>query len=298
MITIRRILCPIDFSEPSRHAFDHAVAIARAFGATVTALHAVPPVPPPIAAIESLYPAIALAAVDDLAEFRRDVDAFVAPENGGVPVESVAVGGYAAQEIVEMAQQLPADLLVMGTHGRSGFDRLVMGSVTEKVLRWAPCPVLTVPPRVPDAVPFAPALFSRILCAVDFTPSSLKALEYAGSLVGKSTARLRLVHVHEPASVFEPVMADASGAGVVDDRQALEAAHHRLGDLARSVPRAVGEVVASGKPYREILRLAAEQQSDLIVIGVHGGRPGLPAFGSTTNQVVRQATCPVLSLRA
>jgi nucleotide-binding universal stress UspA family protein len=297
MATLQRILCPIDFSDCSAHALNYAVAIARATGASVTAFLVAPGTAPTPMMGSPLYPPMVFSP-DDLEQFRHEVDTFVTSQNAGASIDTVAVAGNPVPEIVGMSERLPADLLVMGTHGRSGFDRLMLGSVTEKVLRRAMCPVLTVPPRVPDAVSIGGPIFSRILCAIDFSPSSLKALEYARSFAREAGSRLCLAHVVEPVSVFDPVMADASGAAIVDDRLAKESAHHRLDDLARGVPEAVSEVVTSGKPYRELLRLAAEQQSDLIVIGVHGGLSGVLAFGSTTNQIVRQATCPVLSLRA
>ena len=173
---------------------------------------------------------------------------------------------------------------------------MMLGSTTEKLLRKAPCPVLTVPARAPDAAPIG-ALFTRVLCAVDFSPVSLKAFALAESLAGEAGARLCVMHVLEPVSVFEPVAAAGAEAAVGADVR--RDARHRLEELISGDTRAftdVAEVVAAGKPYREILREASDQRSDLIVIGAHGGRLGLPAFGSTTNHVVREATCPVLTV--
>ena len=130
-------------------------------------------------------------------------------------------------------------------------------------------------------------------------PVSLKAFALAESLAGEAAARLCVMHVLEPVSVFEPVVAGGREAAVSADVR--REAQHRLEGLISHDTRAftdVAEVVAAGKPYREILRVAAEQRSDLIVVGAHGGRLGLPAFGSTTNHVVREATCPVLTVHA
>jgi nucleotide-binding universal stress UspA family protein len=107
------------------------------------------------------------------------------------------------------------------------------------------------------------------------------------------------MHVLEPVSVFEPVAAGSAEAAVSADLR--RDARQRLEALISGDTRAftdAAEVVAAGKPYREILREASDQRSDLIVIGAHGGRLGLPAFGSTTNHVVREATCPVLTVHA
>jgi universal stress protein A len=175
----------------------------------------------------------------------------------------------------------------------------VLGSTTEKMLRKAPCPLLTVPAHAAASVSL-PVLFQRILCAVDFSPSSLRALSFAESLAEEADAHLNLIHVVEPRSVFEPVPMGASGGAVSDEEVRLEARRQLDSAVSRDarVYSHVSEVVISGKAYREILREAAERQSDLIVMGAHGGALGGLAFGSTTNHVVRQATCPVLTLRA
>ena len=106
---------------------------------------------------------------------------------------------------------MAADLVVMGTHGRSGFERLVLGSVTERVLRKSACPVLTVPKGIPD-VATPPVLFNRIVCAVDFSDCSMHALNYAMSLAQEADAHLTVVHVIElppdvPREVHENVLA-------------------------------------------------------------------------------------------
>jgi nucleotide-binding universal stress UspA family protein len=300
MTTIKRILCPIDYSEYSRHALDHALAIARWYGGSITALHVVAPVIPAVPAHAlAVYPPVAFTA-DDLERCRANTVAFVEEGGGGAPIDCVVVEGYVTPEIVQLARDLPADLIVMGSHGRSGFDRLMLGSVTERVLRKAPCPVLTVPRRTPEEVPTGPVLFRRILCAIDFSPSSLKALAYAASLAEHADARLTAMHVLEHVPSFEPVVVGVPGE--LEYSQLARAGCEKR--LHASVAERLGtnfqasEVVTTGKPYQEILRVAHEQQSDLIAIGVHGGVAGLLAFGSTTNHVVRQATCPVLSLKA
>ena len=127
-----------------------------------------------------------------LADTKAFIEAETAP---GVATEAVVREGNTAAEILDQATTMSADLLVIGTHGRSGFERLLLGSVAEKVLRKARCPVLTVPPRLPDAVPSGPVLFKRILCAVDFSESSMHALKYALSLAQEADACLTVVHV-------------------------------------------------------------------------------------------------------
>jgi len=288
-----RILCPVDFSEFSRHAIDHAVAIAHWSGGAVTALHVVTPIP----FSDPLMSPAEVFTSEDADRVCAELAAFVAEEGGPVRIESrVAEAGSAAAAIVAEAEAMPADLIVIGTHGRSGFERLVLGSVTERVVRKAPCPVLTVPERLPDAVPMGAVAFAHILCPVDFSPASLKALETAKSFAADATAELTVVHVVEPMAMYEPMIAGSPALFDIE-QAAREGAGARLHDLVAGVPR-VREVVSTGKPYKEILRLAAEFNADLIVIGSHGGAAGVFAFGSTTNHVTRAATCPVLSVRA
>jgi nucleotide-binding universal stress UspA family protein len=295
MALITNILCPVDFSTFSRNALDHAAAIARWYDAPVTALHVLPPVTALLpAAGEGLYPPLVFSD-DDLRQFRDELEAF-ARESGVAHIECEVVQGSVAREIVRRANELAADLIVMGTHGRSGFDRLMLGSTTETLLQKAPCPVITVPAHAPDASPVS-APFTRVLCAVDFSPASLRALALAESLAGEAAANLNVMHVLEPVSVFEPVAAATGNLPVSAELQ--RAARHRLEELVTPDTRAfadVGETVASGKPYKEILRVAAEQRSDLIVLGMHG-RHGMAGFGSTTTHVVREAECPVLTVR-
>ena len=302
MVEIRRILCPIDFSDFSRRAFDHAVAIARWYESTITVLYVSAS---SSAVVYTTGPAAVLTRDDRdqlLTSMRQFVDAEAASQ---IPLEFELSEGDAATKILTSATSIKPDLIVMGTHGRSGFERLVLGSVTEKVLRKAACPVLSVPRQIPDAVPAPTVLFKRILCAIDFSDCSLRALNHAMSLAQEADARLTVVHVIEvppeaPADFHLGAFGVAQSladyiAASEEERRA------RLRDAVPDTVRAyctVETLLPTGKPYREILRVAAEQQSDLIVIGIHGrGAADLLFFGSTAQHVVRQALCPVLTLR-
>jgi len=301
----RRILCPVDFSDHSRRALDHAIAIARLHKSTVTVLYVFAPMP--VAAVGlgpmGLEPTV-LSPIDS-ERLLEETKAFAAMESApGVTVETLVRGGSAAAEIVDQAVDMQADLLVMGTHGRSGFERLILGSVTERVLRKAPCPVMTVPTGLPDAVPAGPVLYKSILCPVDFSESSLKALEYATTMAVQAHGQLTVLHVDERD--FEH--ADGVGGVAYDAGKTMgefleeraQASQRRLEDVTKGVPTncVVDTLQTNGTPWREVLRVAAERRSDLIVMGVQGrGSTDLLFFGSTTQHVVRQATCPVLTLR-
>ena len=302
MIEIRRILCPVDFSDYSRRALDHAIAIARWYKSTVTALHVFSPAPVAAYGPGPVVFAPIVLTSKDRDQLLADTKAFIQAETApGVAIEAVVREGNTAGEIVDQATRMNADLLVIGTHGRSGFERLLLGSVTEKVLRKARCPVLTVPRRLPDAVPSGPVLFKRILCAVDFSESSMNALKYALSLAQEADGCLTVVHVLGAEFVGQ--------VGIGEEHVSLAALQRQQEEEARKLlDKAVPESTAAycktdtmlprGKPWREILRIAADRQAELIVMGVHGrGAADLMFFGSTTQHVVREASCPVLTLR-
>ncbi len=302
MVQIKRVLCPVDFSEASRHAIEHALVIARWYKASITALHVYNPL---------FMPVPGLPAPDDRVpdvELKRvgaeTAACFAGPASDGVSVDVLVDVGQPARHILDRAAALDADVVVMGTHGASGFEHLVLGSVTEKVLRKAPCPVLTVPPRA-QATSELP--FRRLLCAVDFSASSLAALDLAFSLAQESDAALTMVHVIEwpweepPPPVLQELPPEQAVALTEYRRYVEKSAMDRLKAL---VPDRLGDRCATstqvvhGKSYVEILRIAAEGSADLIVMGVHGRNAAdLMLFGSTTNHVVRRATCPVLTLR-
>jgi nucleotide-binding universal stress UspA family protein len=304
MIDIRRILCPIDFSDCSRRALDHAVAIAKWYDATITLVHVSPIVPIAAYAPGSGVVPSANLSPDEREALLTSMKQLAAVEGGSATRFDyiLAEGGTAAQ-ILNAADTLASGLVVIGTHGRSGFERLMLGSVTERVLRKATCPVLSVPPHSTDAVPLPP-LFRHILCAVDFSECSIHALEYAMSLAQESGGHLMVLHVIDVG----PEIPDIHGlmiGGVPDVREFIarvdEAARARLKDLIPDSVRTsctVETMVVTGRSYREVLRVAGDWSSDLIVLGVHGRGPvDRLFFGSTAQQVVREATCPVLTLR-
>ena len=303
MIAIRRILCPVDFSEHSKRALDHALAIAKWYDSTVTVLHVSRVMPAAAYVSGSGMPAYATLTTEERDAVMQTLRRFGGGETRpGAKMEFEATEGGTVATILARATALPADLLVLGTHGRSGFERWVLGSVTEKVLRTALCPVLTVPKDSGDA---APVVFRRIVCAIDFSECSLHALDYATSLAQEAAAQLTVVHVIElppdiPRELHETVLA---GPRSLREYLALaeEEGRARLTDAVSDHVRAsltTDTVLTAGKPYRQILRVAAEHGADLLVVGIHGrGAIDRMLFGSTTQHLVRQASCPVLTLR-
>lgn len=293
MLTLRSVLCPTDFSDVSTKAETYATALARHYGAALHLLHVDPPMPvlAPYGEIPvdpRLFEDQREAALASLAESATRARA------AGITVETTLCGGHPPREILDVAKQTAPDLMVVGTHGHGGVEHLLLGSVTEKVMRKAPCPVLVVPP---GAHPESGVEFSRILCPIDGSPASADALSYALSLARETDGQVTLLYVVEPVPA-----AGEFGALDVAEYRRLGEGHARqvLGDAVPAEVREwcrIDERVAIGKPSERILDAATVARADVIVMGVRGrGAIDLFAFGSTTNDVIRRATCPVLAV--
>jgi nucleotide-binding universal stress UspA family protein len=290
---LQRILCPVDFSEQSRRALDHAAAIARAWGSSLAVLHV----------YQAPSPFDVVPGEGDAAENEREAAAlralrtFVSPVAGHVSVTCHAVHGTNARRpIVRETEALDADLVVIGSHGRSGLDRFLLGSTCDAVVRAAPCPVLVVPP---GAGPPRDGRFRRLLCGIDFSPPSLRAFRYAMQFASEE-AEVTLLHaIERPAELRDRQIAAAFDVDAV--RAAAEAAaRHRLDALSPGRDRPAIPIrthVAEGPAHRRIVDMAVQQQADLIVLGTHG-RNVLDRwiFGSNTRAVLHDASCPVLTV--
>jgi nucleotide-binding universal stress UspA family protein len=202
--------------------------------------------------------------------------------------ETVVQVGSAGDLILAFAEEHKIDLITMGTHGRGGFDRLVMGSTLERVLRKSRCAVLAVRESVRaslnSASPDERFQLRRILWCTDFSENSPRALEFALSLAFASGAVISLLHVLEVAS------------GDEQERHVLERLEAVIPDEARTWGRAV-PLVRRGEPYQKIIEHAADAHTDLIVMGVRGRNiVDLAIFGSTTHRVIQLGPCPVLTV--
>lgn len=299
MIQIKRILCPVDFSDFSRHALDEAIAIAHLYDACVTALHVFPVAIPadPFAGLPEFQP---FTLTDSQrAHVLQHLSAFATAEGAETRRITVALreGVDIHAEILDAAEQMKPDLIVMGTHGRSGFQHLMLGSVAEKVLHKAQCPVLTVSRKAPDSVPAA--RFRNILCGIDFSECSMAAFEYARSLASQSGAHLDVITVVQLIPMYDMTAAvPLYYPGLLDDLKGDVTKQLEL-VVAKAAPGIdIGRFVTTGSPHQEIVRVASERNAELVVLGAHShGAIDHLMFGSTTNHVVRQACCPVLTVR-
>jgi len=294
MLKIERILCPTDFSDFSDRAFDYGVSLARQYNAQLYLLHIVRPVIigyPEYAipdSVNEFYGELREHAEEQLREFAK------VHNEGGVHTTVVVEEGVVTESILDFAQENAVDMIVIGTHGRRGLQRLTLGSVTERVLRKATCPVLAVRRPAHDFVApgskVGPVRLGKIMLCSDFSECSERALQYALSLATEYESELSLVHVLE--HLPPPEQHEVENARVV---HLLEG---KVPDEARSRCE-VKTIVRAGKAYEEIIKLAEQEQTDLIVVGVRGRNAlDLALFGSTTHRVLQLGPCPVLAIHA
>lgn len=292
MLRIEKILCPLDFSEYSAKAYDYAQSLAQHYGARLLLQHVVQP-------LTSTYPYYAFP--DSINEVFWNLDAHAekkltefATEHqaNGLHTERFVHSGTVTDCVLEFAEKEGVDMIVMGTHGRHGFDRLTMGSVTEKILRKARCPVLVVRNPAHDFVhpgdSSEPVHLRRILFCTDFSEHSSRALAYALSLAMEYNAELSMLHVLEDL----PDNKNLEGT-VAEFTRRLE---EPVPEDARNWCK-VRSVVRIGKPYQQILQVALETEADLVIMGVRGRNAvDLALFGSTAHRVIQLGTCPVLAV--
>jgi nucleotide-binding universal stress UspA family protein len=304
MLSIARILCPIDFSDTSRRAIGCAVALARWYEAQLSVLHVFAGVPvvdavPAFGAV-GLTPPLTLRDVDRDALLGQ-MRTFVGAGMHEVQVELLLQEAPDVRaEILTEADISNVDMLVMGSHGRTGVRRLLLGSVADAVLRQAACPVLIVPPHAdvhPIAVPF-----KSIVCPVDFSPASRDAVRFALTLAQEDDAEITLVHsVEMPPELRDYAFPTDIDIDVVHAAARADALT-RLRDLVPASARdycTVHTEATEGRAHRAVVLLAAERHADLIVMGAHGRSAlGRLVFGSNTYAVARDAVCPVLAVHA
>ena len=295
MIEIKRILCPIDFSDYSARALEFAVRLAAWYSAVLHVVHVMPPLPPStVSALgeESRQLALKNLALSVNGCWRADV----------AIEQELSESSDAAGRILERAETLDVDLIVSGSHGRTGLKRVLLGSVVESLLHRSRRPVLVVPGHLATHLRARPADFSRVLCAVDFSAASLSGLAYALSIAEEADAQLTLVNVIEkpPELEHSPLEPDFDILRYHADAEAK-----LLTKLRALIPDTAGDyctvrtAVLEGSASREVLRLALVQDVDLIVIGVHGRNAlDLAMFGSNSKDVVVKAQCPVLVVPA
>ena len=297
---IRAILATTDFSDESRSGVRYAVALGKRLGATVELLHVLES-PSGISGVESVL--LALDASDWTRLGRRRMAAWAKRESkGGLVVTGSVRTGNPLREICTAAREDAVDLVVIATHGCTGAKRGLLGSIAERVVRHAPCPVLTVRTRImPRLVGKAhPFKVNRILVPMDFSDVSKGALPWATFLAAQFEAEVVLLHVVENLPIEYPLGHELTSHLIIPLIKQAEADLKRAAaDLARSFRINISAAVREGRPHKEIGAVARALGADLIVLTTHGYTGLKHAWlGSTAERVVRHAHCPVLVVRA
>lgn len=282
----RRILVPTDGSDAATTAEAQAIAMARRFDADLHAIH--------VREAGELPPGVEDEGATEAARLWREALATLAEraDSAGVDVTTRVVehGGPTHKGIVADAREHDADCIVMGTHGRTGVDRFVLGSVAERTLREAQVPVLTVHPDTPVG-----AAFESVLVPTDGSDSARAAGTTAVDLARATDATLRVLSVVDLGAVW------GDDAGTILDavEKGARRAVDEVADEAEAAGVPVETAVLTGSPVRAILEHADDEGVDCIVVGTHG-RTGLDRvlLGSVAERVVRLADVPVLGVKA
>jgi nucleotide-binding universal stress UspA family protein len=289
-IALKNVLFATDFSPCSKAAMPYALSVARRYGATLHAAH----VMPTRAEMLLMSPEDWPAGPEEEGKWVQARVEQLEKQVHGVPHEVLTPRGNVVETLAHIVEEREIDLLVLGTHGRSGFSKLILGSVAEEIFRRATCPVLSIGPNVSCKLD-CEIQFQHILFATDFSENSLAALPYAVSLAEEDQAQLTLLHVVEQPA-----------AGIADFEVVKAALMHRLRELIppSAEPWCHAECLLEfGRqftpPAERILEIARDRAADLIVLGARSvrGKMGLGThLASTTAQILTQAVCPVLSV--
>ena len=312
MLPLKRILCPTDFSDFSYGAIEKGAGLARQFGAELCLVHVTQLIQP----IQGMSPYVGhdgfaapeyQQAVREGAE--RELDKIVAQHHlSGIRVRYVIRRGSAAEEIVSAADEEKADFIILPTHGLTGWRSHIFGSVAEKVLRLARCPVLVkrihAAEQTADDAELA-TLPRKILCSTDFSEPSFAALQVAGEWATYFGAALCLVHVVAPMGSPGLILSREE----IEESMKSDAVQKLRHVLHEHLPQhtSARAIVKMGSAADEIADTAVKENADLIVIATHGASgwrailSGTPMehllFGSVTTNVVRLTTCPILTVR-
>jgi nucleotide-binding universal stress UspA family protein len=297
--TIRNILVPIDFSKMSIQAIKTASRLARRFAASIHLAHVRPfdyagfsaPAPPIVPFSFMPYEQDAERGV------ARELNALAREYGVSAPTCHVLSGAPPFDEICRVAQRIPADLIVMPTHGRTGLKHVFLGSTAEKIVRHSPCPVLVTRGNALQSKNGSRFTIKTILVPVDFSSCSRDGLRYAIGFANEFGAKIIVQHATYLGYIYS-----SEGNAIYDVRAMQETARENAERQMRELVHTVkfgrvkfGTVLTEGSPVLDICAFAKDRDADLIITSTHG----LTGFkhvliGSIAEQVVRHAPCPIL----
>ena len=291
MGSIQRILVPLVFADTSRHVLHQAAWLARRLRAEIILLHVVTPLSYPAGLLESGHEITARdlqARVIQRAQ--EDLDQARQPELDGIAVTRVLLRGDPAREIVKMARDRNVDLVMMSTHGYGVFYRLLLGSVTAKVLHEIECPVWTGAHL--EEAPAHEFSIRRILCAVELNGHSRHTVSLAAEMAALVDATLTLVHITGSVEMYGP------GGWHVDSglkEKILGFAGKAIAKLQQDVGTKAQVIIDSGNVPELLSRAAEQTEADVLVIGHIPGRSHLGDNGNGY-AIIRASQIPVLSV--
>jgi len=298
-VSFKNILVATDFSDASTRALQCAAAITELNQAHLFILHALPPEPHLAVPLDPLP-----ASTDrDLSEARLILERVISAEPlNHLHPEAILEHGSVREVVLDTIQKNKIDLLVLGTHGRTGLKKLVLGSIAEELFRRVPCPVLTVGP---SAEP--PRRMRRVLFATDFGPASLQALPYAIDFANQADGELTLLHLTSPMPIeyVGPTWYPGTDLAVREEaskRRSMLRLHNLL-PADSGLKCKVESVVEFHYPPEGIIDAAKQRGVDLIVMGVRESGTSAPRLAThlpwaIAYEAVCQAACPVLTIRA
>jgi nucleotide-binding universal stress UspA family protein len=279
-VSLQNVLCATDFSPCSDAALAQAIGLCRRYGATLYTVHVVRE---EFSEVQPPDPFYLLHSAEKKMAGLAQSERF-----GGVRHRELLREGDVSQVLTELIEGLDIDLLVLGTHGRGGLKKLLLGSIAEEIVGSVTCPVLTIGPHVSPEL--GEVKLQRILCATDMQHASRRALEFAIALAEREHARLTLVHVVKPLTDAPSDYLEA----------ATEDAKRRIRELIPSGSGVEADfVVEVGMPGERIARVASSRNADLIVMGTHHGsfaRMSAHLPWVTPHQVLCEANCPVVTV--
>lgn len=285
-VSVQRILVTTDFSECSERALLTAIGVAQRYGSRLHLIHVVPREGYGVTGVGMF------GAANFARHNARDLESSLL-ERGyleGIRYRISMERGEVWPVVSRIVDEERIDLVVLGTRGRTGLGKLMLGSIAEKIFRKVACPVLTVGPNLRPSLPVK-VQPGRILFPTDFSPQADHAFPYAVSLALDQQSQLICMHV-VPSSGREATF---------NEDRASRYASARLRELTASVTRLAKEpefMVETGDPAQAIVMAAAERRAELVVLGVRAPDSLLDCLGwSTAYGVVREASCPVLTVR-
>lgn len=292
-----KILCATDLSELSDITLSAGAALAKEFNAKLYVCHIID------LTIQAAYGDVVLAPLElqnQTTEYAFDHIAKIIGDQD-IDWEPLVTTGHPSDEISRLVSEHHIDLTVVATHGRSGLKRLVLGSVTERLMRILSCPLLIIRSLEspdPAAKPFSLSM-QKILVGCDFSPYSELAFQYGLSLAQEFESEVHLVHVIETPA-YKGMMKSSAGQSEDDDKKLHIQIQEKLSLMIPKESFAWCEpkiVLLAGQPHEEIIKHSLLNHIDLIVLGIRGRNLIEALFtGSTTDRVSRQAPCPVLSV--